>query len=136
MIEGWSDDRYMILFDEQESVAASGRYRIDDAIPGLTIVGLLGWDDFIVRNEGGKTFTVPTIPINKAELQPFAIPEDPSLTSDPAVRRKIKWYITPIVFGGDPGAGDNLTWVSHEQHCELVLWWNNKYREIENQNNA
>ena len=30
---------------------------------------------------------------------------------------KIKWYINPIVFGGDPKAEDNITWVSHEQHA-------------------
>nr|CAP48362.1 putative integron gene cassette protein [uncultured bacterium] len=133
MIEGWNDDQYLILFDEIESGEASERYRIDDALPGFTIVGLLGWDDLIVRNEQGRTFTVPTVPINTAELQPYEIPKDPLLTLDSDAAGRIKWYIKPVVFGGDPGIGDNLTWVSHEQHAELVIWWNLKYRETKTQ---
>nr|CAP47819.1 putative integron gene cassette protein [uncultured bacterium] len=133
MIEGWNDDQYLILFDEIESGEASERYRIDDALPGFTIVGLLGWDDFIVRNEQGRTFTVPTVPINTAELQPYEISKDPPLTLDSDATGRIKWYIKPVVFGGDPGIGDNLTWVSHEQHAELVIWWNLKYRETKTQ---
>jgi hypothetical protein len=35
---------------------------------------------------------------------------------------KIKWYIKPIVFDGDPNPGENLTWVNHEKHAQLVRW--------------
>nr|CAP49112.1 putative integron gene cassette protein [uncultured bacterium]CAP49113.1 putative integron gene cassette protein [uncultured bacterium] len=90
MIEGWNDDQYLILFDEIESGEASERYRIDDALPGFTIVGLLGWDDFIVRNEQGRTFTVPTVPINTAELQPYEISKDLPLTLDSDATGRIK----------------------------------------------
>jgi hypothetical protein len=48
---------------------------------------------------------------------------------DAKVRGRIKWYIKPIVFGGDPNLGDNVTWITLRQHFELVTWWNRKYRE-------
>jgi len=40
---------------------------------------------------------------------------------------KIKWYVKPIALGGDAGVGENLVWVSHEEHGQLVKWWNDKY---------
>jgi hypothetical protein len=36
--------------------------------------------------------------------------------------------VKPIVFGGDAGAGENLVWVSHEEHAQLVKFWNDKDR--------
>ena len=43
---------------------------------------------------------------------------------------EIKWYITPVVFGGDPSLADNVTWVALDQHAQLVKFWNGKYGEI------
>jgi hypothetical protein len=43
---------------------------------------------------------------------------------------KIKWYMQPIIFGGDPNAGSNMTWVDLPNHQKLVRWWNDKYREL------
>jgi hypothetical protein len=40
---------------------------------------------------------------------------------------RIKWYTKPIVFGGDPGPGENLSWVDHELHARLVQYWNREY---------
>jgi hypothetical protein len=51
------------------------------------------------------------------------------METDSRFTGRIKWYIKPVVFGGDPNPGENVTWVTHEQHAELVAWWNRKYRE-------
>jgi hypothetical protein len=52
------------------------------------------------------------------------------LERDDRFAGKIKWYVTPLVFGGDPKIGDNLVWVSHEEHAQLVRWWNEQYRAL------
>ena len=49
---------------------------------------------------------------------------------DERVRGKIKWYIKPLLFGGEPGMSDNVKWVELDQHAQLVRFWNQKYREI------
>lgn len=53
------------------------------------------------------------------------------LEPDSRLAGKIKWYIKPLIFGGDPESEDNLTWLPHDQHIDLVTWWNAKYREVQ-----
>jgi hypothetical protein len=129
MREGWHGDDYLILFDESEVVAASERYELLRLLPGFKVLGLLGWDDFIVRNDSGQTYSVPTIPVDTRYLSPLSLPDVRSaLNPDPRFYGKIKWYLKPIVFGGDAGVGENVVWVSHEEHSQLVKFWNDKYR--------
>jgi hypothetical protein len=129
MNEGWHGDDYLILFTELEVAGASDRYGISTLLPGYEIIGLRGWDDFIVRDSAGRTYSVPTVPVEFQYLSPFAVPdEEPRLRSDARFSGKIKWYVKPIVFGGDTNVGENLTWISHDQHAQLVRWWNNQYR--------
>jgi len=78
----------------------------------------------------GRYFSVPTIPFTEQHLQPFSFPSPLTLTADQRLLGKVKWYKKPIVFGGDPTVGENLTWVSHEQHAQLVGRWNEQYRAI------
>src|SRR4029077_14126839 len=90
-----------------------------------------GWDDFIVRDQNGDVFSVPTVPFDMKKLTPFQMPNGaPDLQPDDRFAGRIKWYVKLVVFGGDPEIGDNLVWVSHEEHAELVLWWNERYREL------
>ena len=131
MREGWYGDDYLILFDESESLSASEHYEITQFLPGYRVIGLRGWDDFILRDSNGATYTVPTLPSITAYLEPYGLPSAGStLTPDDRFQNKIKWYIKPIVFGGDPRADDNITWLSHEQHAELVRWWGDLYRSV------
>jgi hypothetical protein len=131
MNEGWLGDDYLILFDEGEVVSASARYAISQLLPGYQVLGLRGWDDFILRDSGEKTYSVPTVPSDPKYVSPFQLREvDPSLRPDPRFSGRIKWYVKPIAFGGDPSIGTNLTWVSHEQHAQLVRWWNDQYRSL------
>src|SRR6266550_7865891 len=130
MREGWYQDDYLILFDESEVASVSERYTISKMLPGYQVLGLLGWDDFIVRDTEGRTYTVPTVPALPQHLSPFSIPEKPSLSSDPRFLAKVKWYLMPVVFGGDANVGKNVVWVDHDQHAQLVRWWNENYRSL------
>jgi hypothetical protein len=119
---------YLILFDESEVAPASERYGISRLLPGYQVLGLRGWDDFILRDATGQTLSAPTVPLDRQHIAPFALPKQLKLTGDPRFDGKIKWYVKPIVFGGDANLGENLIWVDHAQHAELVRWWNELYR--------
>ena len=81
MIEGWYGDDYLIFFEESELSSAETRYNFTTLLPGFQIVGLRGWNDFIVRDSAGHTYSVPTVPIDKRYLETFAVPsEHPNLS--------------------------------------------------------
>jgi len=58
MNEGWLNDEYLIVFSEAESTAASSKYKLSQYLSGYTLVGLRGWDDFIVINPSGAMCTM------------------------------------------------------------------------------
>lgn len=136
MDEGWLGDDYLIIFEKSEALAATERYQLKDIFPGYTVVGLRGWDDLIVSDPCGVTYTVPTVPISTEYLSPFPIPGNPHLKPDDRLAGKIKWHIKPLIFGGDANAKENLAWVDREQHATLVAWWNKKYIEFKKRTGA
>jgi len=131
MTEGWFDENYWALCDdEKEAQQLTAMYGISDYLPDHLIVGLRGWDDFILCNRESQHFTIPTVPLDKQYLEPFDFPAWPMrLEADKKLAGKIKWYVTPVVFGGDPNAEDNMTWLAPEKHAEFVRWWNDLYRQ-------
>ena len=134
MKDGWHNDDHFVLFESQEeATAATARYGLSEYLPGLFIVGLKGWDDFILCDSHGKYFTIPTVPLSKDGLRPYSFPaESLKLKADSRFVNQIKWYITPIVFGGSPTQNENMIWISHEQHAEVVRFWNKTYFELKN----
>ena len=131
MREGWLGEDYLVLFSAPESSEASRAYGIKEYLPGYQILGLRGWDDFIVQDATGVVHTVPCLPIDSEHLSQWTLPPSSAvLESDLRFTGKIKWYIKPLIFGGDPSDPANMDWVSHELHIELVVWWNPKYREL------
>jgi hypothetical protein len=132
MTQGWHNDDYLIIFDEEaEAQAFADRYEVKSSLSGYTLVGLRGWDDFILRDTSGVLFTVPTVPAIREHIRQISWKIDPSMIApDSRFTDRIKWYIQPIVFGGDASSEHNITWVTFDQHTELVKWWNNKYREL------
>ena len=130
MNEGWFEDDYFVLFFESERLAASDRYGISATLPGYTIVGLRGWDDLIVQDTNDGSYAVPGVPLEAQYLSTCAVPAIELLEPDARFTGKIKWYVKPIVFGGDPVSKDNVTWVNHQQHAELVVWWNDLSRKL------
>jgi hypothetical protein len=130
MREGWYNDDYLILFEEAELAAASDRYQISQ-LSGYQIVGFRSWDDLIVRDAAGHTYSIPTVGTDLLHLEPFVPANGEAvLKSDDRFTGKIKWYIKPILFGGSPRLGENVTWVSHEEHAPLVKWWNDQYHQL------
>jgi len=133
MNEGWHNDEYLVLLSQAESVTATAKYKLPQYLPGHTLVGFRGWDDFIVLSSAGVMCSVPTVPLDASRSEPFGLPDSRTLKPDARFEGKIKWYIKPLVFGGDPQDKDNLTWVTHEQHIELVGWWNEQYKRLKEQ---
>jgi hypothetical protein len=123
MREGWWKDNYLVLFEESEIPVVTARYALSRFLPRYEIVGLCGWDDFLVRDSAGRVCSVPTVPANARHLEPFTLPtQDEKLETDVRFTGKIKWYIKPIVFGGDPAAEENMKWVDHGDHAQLVTF--------------
>jgi hypothetical protein len=134
MNEGWYNNEYLVLFDESEVASATERYGISKCLPGYQVLGLRGWDDFILRDPSGHTYLTPTVPALPKNLSQFHLPEgSPALAYDERFCGKIKWYVKPIAFGGDPKTGENTTWVDHEEHAKLVQWWNETYCAVKAQ---
>jgi hypothetical protein len=133
MIQGWSNDNYLIVFEEQlEAVAITERYGLLKFLPGFTLVGLIDWDSFVLRDADDRFYTVPTVPLVAQHLKPFTFDIDLlTLRSDSRFTDKIKWHIQPIIFGGNPQSEQNMIWITLDQHTEAVIWWNNKYRELQ-----
>ena len=134
MKEGWHNDQHYILYESKEECEiATKDYEIAQSLSDQYIVGLLGWDYFILCSLTSEYTTVPTVPLIPKEQQPFQFPSGPmTLEADPRYENKIKWYIKPIIFGGSPEDQTNIQWVTHEQHRDLVKYWNNLYRNLTN----
>ena len=131
MHEGWRGEDYLILFDELEVAEITLRYAIASYVAGYQIVGLKGWDDFILRNTDGQLFTIPTVPLDPQYLAPVTLGANTQgLVPDERLRGKIKWYTKPVVFGGSPSSSDNICWITVEQHIEAVKWFNQLYRTM------
>lgn len=117
MIEGWHNGEYLVILSQAEGAESAGRYKFEQFLPGYSLVGLRGWDDFIVRNQAGIAFTLPTVPLEASSAEPFSLPESPALEPDARFAGKIKWYLKPLVFGGSAQDNANLAWVTQEQHA-------------------
>ncbi len=131
MIDGWHGNDYVVLFDAAEATALSARYGIGKHLAGYTIAGLLGWDDFIVKNNDGRYWTVPTLPCSAKHLAPLKLAIDAErMVADERLRGKVKWYTKPLVLGGSATDESNAIWVTLDQHVELVKWWNDRYQQL------
>ena len=129
MREGWCNGDYWVLCEDQkEAVHLTAIYGLTEYLPGYFIVGLKGWDDFILVDRESQYFSVPTVPLERASLTPFRFQaETLRLESDERFTKKIKWYVKPIRFGGDPSASENTAWLSLDEHAGAVKWWNKFY---------
>jgi hypothetical protein len=131
MREGWCNDDYWLLCEDQrEAEALTTTYGLADYLPGYFIVGLKGWDDFILCDREGQYFLASTVPLERGSLAPFQFPSASlRLESDDRFTGKIKWYVKPIRFGGDPTAKENMAWLSLDEHVQAVRWWAKFYYE-------
>jgi hypothetical protein len=131
MREGWQGEDYLILFKGSEISEFTLQYDLATYLPGYEVVGLTGWDDFLLRNGQRILFTIPTVPIDPRYLAPTARAIDgQELAPDEGFRGKVKWHKNPLVFGGSPTAQDNVCWIPLDQHPQLVKFWNKTYRSV------
>lgn len=132
MKEGWHNDDYLILFEGDEIEGKGRKYEINSYLPGHDLLGLVGWDDFLVLDEKTKKMCrIPTVPLIEKEKETWLKNIDVSiLKSDERFNDKIKWYVKPIVFGGDPEARENIIWISHKDHIAAVKYWNKMYLDV------
>jgi hypothetical protein len=128
MLEGWHEDEYIILFEVEEALAIANACELNAMLPGFSVLGLRSWQDVIVQDQAGATFTVPSVPLDRQHIVSFHLPDPSELQPDAQLVGKVKWLMKPLVFGGCPEAEDNVSWVTHQQHGELVRWWNEQYR--------
>lgn len=134
MTEGWIDNVYIAMYEPGEAESFERACKFDSLLPGYSVVGLRGWQDFIVTDSTGSAFIVPTVPLEAEYLEPFEIPVAGKLTPDNRLAGKVRWLVKPLAFGGSPDQHDNVTWISHQQHAELIGWWNNQYRAAKAKN--
>jgi hypothetical protein len=132
MHEGWFENDYLAVCEsDEESAGLTRGYGLRDRLPGYKIAGLKGWDDFIVVDDSGQLFTVPTVPLVSEYLAPTTIKLDPAgLRGDPRFKGQIKWYRTPVVFGGSPTDKANMMWITYDVHQEAVRAWNKIYDDL------
>jgi hypothetical protein len=136
MKEGWHGDDYLILWAPEERSRVTAAYKLARALPSCSVLGLKSWDDFIVQDEASNIWTVPTVPLDLTYAKEFELPNTTQLQADERYWNKVKWYVKPLVFGGDPNHGENLIWVTHEQHAQLVAWWNEQYQVLKAQSSS
>ncbi|MGE9293812.1 MAG: hypothetical protein ACQKBW_09385 [Puniceicoccales bacterium] len=134
MKEGWYGNEYLVLFEGEEIEARTNDYAIPTYMPGHTLLGLAAWDNFIVREDKtGKVYKVLTLPMRPEYREPCDIDladAEFKLDRDARYYQKVKWYIDPVVFGGDPEPGENMVWLPHKEHVEAVLYWNNIFENM------
>ena len=127
MREGWHGNTFITLFDGSEALVFAEACGFRSGLPSYSLIGLRGWQDFIVRDPAGATFTIPAVPLDPQYITPFAMPDPVDLEADARFAGKVQWLIKPLVFGGSADDKDNETWVTYQQHGELVRWWNQQY---------
>lgn len=131
MREGWNKDQYFVFFEGNEIATATHGYGIPEYLPNYLVIGLRDWGDFIVQDAQGKIFTIPTVPLSSEHLKTFSVDSaSAELSPDNRFTDKIKWYVKPLIFGGDPQVGPNMAWISHQDHQIAVKYWNDLYRQI------
>src|SRR5690349_6642084 len=98
MREGWyNGDYWSLCEDQKEAEDLTTVYGLAEYLPGYFIVGLKGWDDFILADCDGRYFLAPTVPLERANLAPFRFPaESLRLEADDRFTKKIKWYVKPL----------------------------------------
>ena len=138
MIQGWFKNDYLILFEDWSEVAAmTDRYGIEDFLPGYCVFGIKGWNEFLLVDSRNSEFIMPTVPLDLKLLRPYeGTIVKSQIQADARFTDKIKWYVKPIVFGGDPKAEANIIWVNLDQHIQAVRYWNKLYWDLKIKGNA
>jgi hypothetical protein len=115
----------LILFALSEIGPAENQQGVSELWPGFPLLGLQSPDDFLVKKLRG---TIPAVPVDPQYLESLSVPgSETNLERDARFVGKIKWRLKPLVFDGDARRNENCASVNHEQHAQLVRFWNDTY---------
>jgi hypothetical protein len=106
VIEGWYGNDHLILFDEAEIASASDRYAVSQFLPGYKVIGLRGWDNFILQDSTEATYCAPTIPAVADHISRYALPSRGTKLS-PDIRFQGKRYQTDCIRRRPAVAGEH-----------------------------
>lgn len=129
-LEGWLSKNYYILFSDSEKELYKEKHHLGKYLPEYEFFGLFNWDNFIVNVPNKYYAIVPIIPLLPKYVTKFSYKNRSILlTQDPSLKGKMRWYKTPLVYGGDPKDEGNIAWIGIEEHAKLIETWNKKYSE-------
>jgi hypothetical protein len=132
MTYGWYNDIHYNLFSPDEVDIYLKKNALQKYFSSYQLVGLVGWDDFLLK-QNNSYYTIPTVPIDFKYLSEFDFNLNiDELKNDKNITDKIKWYIKPLIFGGDPKLGENIQFIDLGTHAELIAFWNKTYCSLKN----
>lgn len=92
MLEGWHEDEYIILFEGEEHLAVARACELNATLPGYSVLGLRSWHDFIVQDQAGVTFTIPSVPLDARYIASFKLPVPSELQPDARLAGKVNGW--------------------------------------------
>jgi SMI1 / KNR4 family (SUKH-1) len=148
---GFIGSTYFILWQAEELAEFNDGYQVSRYAPGLLIFGSNGGGDafaFDTRTSPYRMMQVPFVGMSTADEfhvagsfkellermheEMFRASEPPP-RSQPALRGKEIFEITPIILGGSPTDPGNKATLTREQHMKLVCYWNKVVSDIRSQ---
>lgn len=145
--EGFIGDRYIVFWKAEELADFNREYEVGKYAPGMLLFGSHGGGEaygFDTRSAAMPIVCVPFIgmelryasPVAKdfADLLCPACGAAMSNHRDDRLTRGMDLVeIKPIIVGGDPVDPENKTWVTRQQHFELVRFWNRLIGDLRKQ---
>jgi len=61
---GWCGDDHLIIFAESEVDPVSERYAMSALLPGIEYWVCAGWDDFILQDVAGRSYSIAAVPLD------------------------------------------------------------------------
>jgi hypothetical protein len=140
--EGISGEHYVILWKAEELIRFNREYEIEKYAPGIFLFGSNGGGEaygFDTQDPSMPVVRVPFVGMDRCYAEPVTQGGEPLPVPDGATasadhrRGKELFEIKPVILGGDPVDPANKTWLTREQHFELVRFWNKVIRDLREQ---
>ena len=149
--DGFIGTSYFILWRAEELSRFNDGYEVSKYAPGLMLFGSNGGGDgfaFDTKTSPYRVMQVPFIGMSRADefhvagsftellMRKRVKPGHPSERtprSEPALRGKEIFEITPIILGGSPTDPENKVALTRDQHMEVVRYWNKVVSDLRNQ---
>lgn len=138
--EGWVGENYVRIFPQADAVWLNEQSPFREFRDNIFVFGSTGGGEAygFDQKDGNRVVQVPFIPFIREDVLSIATDLRTWLLNGSAegpqtqelVGKEI-YEINPIVFGGDPVDPKNKTLVEFRLYIEVVVWWNNLYRQMQ-----